>query len=165
MPICTDMRSPHAIAPVLGVLAGLLALSPSASAPAQAGPSDEVPALVVVVRGLRSDDGNLAGALFASASTFPREGHEVASCGGSIRRGTAICRFSRVPAGRYAVAVMHDENANGRFDRGFLGIPQEGYGFSRDARGNMSAPSFESAAFDWSGEGFLELPIQIQYGF
>ena len=58
---------------------------------------------------------------------------------------------------------MHDEDGDGQFDTGFLGIPNEGYGFSSDARGTMGPPSFDSAAFDYDGETQL-VPITIRYG-
>ena len=50
-------------------------------------------------------------------------------------------------AGTYAVAVYHDENGNGAFDQGFLGIPLEDYGFSNDAGAFFGPPSFAEAAF------------------
>lgn len=49
-----------------------------------------------------------------------------------------------VPAGQYAVNVIHDKNNNNKLDTNFLGIPTEGWGCSNDARGFMSAPSFKS---------------------
>jgi uncharacterized protein (DUF2141 family) len=35
-----------------------------------------------------------------------------------------------LPVGRYAVAVYHDLNDNGKLDKNVLGIPKEPYGFS-----------------------------------
>ncbi len=62
------------------------------------------------------------------------------------KKGEVEAVFTNLPPGTYAVAAYHDENANGEFDQGFLGFPLEGYGFSNDARGFLSAPSFSSAA-------------------
>ena len=36
-------------------------------------------------------------------------------------------------------------------DKNFIGIPKEQYGFSNNAMGRMSAPSFEQAKFKVSG--------------
>jgi hypothetical protein len=47
---------------------------------------------------------------------------------------------------RYAVIVFHDENDNGLLDENAMGVPVEGYGFSNDAQGFLSAPSFNAAA-------------------
>ena len=56
--------------------------------------------------------------------------------------------FENIPNGKYAIMAYHDENNNGKLDTNFLGIPKEGYGFSNNAKGKFSAPSFEKASFD-----------------
>lgn len=55
--------------------------------------------------------------------------------------------FENVPAGRYAIAVYHDENLNGIMDANQKGIPAEGYGFSMKSK-FLGRPGFEQAAFD-----------------
>jgi len=70
-----------------------------------------------------------------------------------------------VAPGRYALQVHHDHNGNGHMDFGFLHIPREGYGFSRDARPGFGPPDFEDAAFDVGDEDvFLELSLQHMGG-
>jgi uncharacterized protein (DUF2141 family) len=54
--------------------------------------------------------------------------------------------FRDLPSGTYAVAVVHDENANGRLDT-FAKIPREGYGFSRNAPVRFGPPEFGEASF------------------
>jgi len=56
--------------------------------------------------------------------------------------------FAGVAPGTYAVMVFHDENNNGKLDQASNGMPLEGYGFSRNARGHWGPPSFEAARFD-----------------
>jgi uncharacterized protein (DUF2141 family) len=53
-----------------------------------------------------------------------------------------------LPPGKYAVAAYVDNNKNGRQDKNFLGVPQEKYGFSNDARGTFGPPSFAEAEFE-----------------
>jgi uncharacterized protein (DUF2141 family) len=60
------------------------------------------------------------------------------------RAGAVEFRFPNVPPGRYAVAVYHDVNGNGRLDRSAIGFPQEPYGFSNDI-GRTSIPTFQAA--------------------
>ncbi len=52
-----------------------------------------------------------------------------------VRDREARCDFEDIPPGRYALAVIHDENMNGKLDANWLGVPKEGYGFSNDAKG------------------------------
>ena len=59
----------------------------------------------------------------------------------------ARCDFEGIPAGTYALVVLHDENMNGKVDTNWIGIPKEGYGFSNDAKASFSAPSFKDASF------------------
>ena len=66
------------------------------------------------------------------------------------RKGAAklTFQFEENRQGRYAVMLFHDENGNGAFDKSANGMPLEGYGCSRNAKGHFGPPSFEEAAFD-----------------
>lgn len=65
--------------------------------------------------------------------------------------GTTTVTIPNVPAGQYAVQAFHDENANGEVDRGMLGIPREGVGFSRNARIGLGPPKWRDAVFVHQG--------------
>ena len=70
--------------------------------------------------------------------------------------------FRDVKPGRYAIALLHDENDNGKADRALGMMPKEGFGFSRDAPVKMAPPKFEAAAFDFSGKA-TALTIKMRY--
>ncbi|MGZ9114881.1 MAG: DUF2141 domain-containing protein [Brevundimonas sp.] len=86
---------------------------------------------------------------------------------GSMRRGEGAVRTALIPRtgrittttlsglapGRYAVAVFHDTDGNGRLSTWPIGLPKEAYGFSRNARGRFGPPAFEAAAFDLPAAG------------
>jgi uncharacterized protein (DUF2141 family) len=59
-----------------------------------------------------------------------------------------VIKFPGVTPGSYAVMVYHDENLNGRLDKSANGMPQEGWGFSRNARGHYGPPTFDDARID-----------------
>lgn len=65
--------------------------------------------------------------------------------------GTTTVTITGVPAGHYAAQSFHDENHNGKVDRGLFGIPKEGIGFSRDAPIRMSPPKWVDAEFAFPG--------------
>lgn len=49
---------------------------------------------------------------------------------------------------RYAVNILHDENANGKIDKGFI-LPKEGIGFSNySSVGPMNRPNFSKALLE-----------------
>ena len=55
----------------------------------------------------------------------------------------SVFHIKDLPIGEYAVRAFHDENNNGKLDKGMFGQPIEGWGVSNDARGFMSAPPFK----------------------
>ncbi len=56
-----------------------------------------------------------------------------------------VYKFKDIPYGDYAVSVHHDEDNNGEVNTNWLGIPNEGFGASNDAKGNFGPPTFEDA--------------------
>jgi len=79
-----------------------------------------------------------------------------------IRDTQAHCDFLAIPPGTYALAVIHDENRNGKLDTNWMGIPTEGYGFSNEAKALLGPPSFSAAKFQYDG-GTLNLTISLRY--
>ena len=63
-----------------------------------------------------------------------------------------MLEFKDLKPGRYALAVYHDENGNGEFDRTWIGLPAEGLGFSNGAWIGLGPPSFEEAAVTLKGQ-------------
>jgi uncharacterized protein (DUF2141 family) len=119
--------------------------------------------LHVTVKGLRNDNGNVLLALYNGKAGFPENAEKaVDKVSVSIRDGKAQADFQLSRSGSYAVCVLHDENNNGVMDKGLFGVPLEGYGFSNDAMGVMSAPSFEDAAVRVSGSEH-HIVINIKY--
>lgn len=70
--------------------------------------------------------------------------------------------FKGVKPGRYAIALLHDENDNGKADRALMMMPTEGFGFSRDAKVSMGPPKFKNAAFDVT-DADQALSIKMRY--
>ncbi|MGE3691728.1 MAG: DUF2141 domain-containing protein [Novosphingobium sp.] len=67
------------------------------------------------------------------------------------RAGSTTVTVANVPAGNYAAQAFHDENDSGEIDRGMFGIPNEGVGFSRNARIRLSPPKWKDAWFVHQG--------------
>lgn len=68
--------------------------------------------------------------------------------------------FADLPAGKYAVMVIHDKNSNGKLDSNIIGIPKEGYGFSNNPK-VMRQPTFAEASFD-IGKDDLSIAIELR---
>ena len=65
-----------------------------------------------------------------------------------------------VPEGIYAIALFVDANKNMKIDKNFLGIPKEQYGFSNNAMGTLSGPSFEQAKFQVKGNSTQNIKLK-----
>jgi uncharacterized protein (DUF2141 family) len=118
--------------------------------------------LTVEAQGLRSERGQVLCFLYAGPAGFPADPQRaVAKVAAPIAQGAATCRFGAVAPGAYAVAVVHDENGNGRLDRNLVGIPSEGVGASMNPVTHFGPPTFEQARFVHAGA--KTLTVQIHY--
>jgi len=117
----------------------------------------------VEIAGLRNDTGQVFCALYSSPDGFPKDSKKaVAHVTSAISHQHAVCEFSGIASGTFAVSVFHDENSNGKLDTNFIGIPREGVGASNNAKGHHGPPKFHDAAFPFAG-GHLDLQITITY--
>ena len=62
----------------------------------------------------------------------------------------------QLPAGQYAIGVIHDKNSNNQLDTNFLGIPTEDYGFSNSAQ----RPDFEKAKINITHNQTIYITMQ-----
>lgn len=137
-------------------LAFVIAIAGLAQTPASAAD------MALVVNGVANAKGLVMIAVYGGADTFRKDGSEIAAIRLKSRKGGVKVTLNDIPAGTYAVAVYHDENADQKLDANMLGIPSEGYGFSNDARGVMGPPSFEDAAVTLR-DGAATVTIELQY--
>ena len=135
-----------------------------ASFPAIAVAQSPCPGIHVKILDIRNSTGAVACALFESPEGFPTEFLYSATniMVIKIRDTQARCDFEDIAPGTYALAIIHDENMNGKLDTDWLGIPTEGYGFSNDATAALGAPSFSAASFPYDGHT-LDLTISLNY--
>lgn len=140
-------------------LACALAASTDVSAQSRDGGAASVR---VDVSTLRNAKGTLNCRLFAEAASFP-DGDGTRMVRAAIDGMQASCVFDDLPPGIYAVAVVHDENGNGRLDRNFLGIPAEGYGVSNNRTYAMSAPKWEESRFSLLARESAVMRIDLRY--
>jgi uncharacterized protein (DUF2141 family) len=112
---------------------------------------------------LRNSTGQVICTLFNSPMAFPTDSTKaLRQIAVPIKDNAAVCSFSGLAPGKYALVAFHDENSNGKFDRNWLGLPKEGYAFSNNVRPVFSPPSFKAAAFDYGG-GDQWLTLVMRY--
>jgi uncharacterized protein (DUF2141 family) len=118
--------------------------------------------LEVSVAGLRSAKGNVLVCLTSNPKFFPDCGKDPAGIKRAVTAAQArLVHFDAVTPGRYAIALIHDENANNKMDMAIF-LPREGFGFSRNPMIVMGPPKFSQALFPVI-EGGNTQAITIKY--
>lgn len=112
----------------------------------------------VNIIGARASEGQVIGSLFSSKENYLKQPFldQLEPVNGN---GAATCEFFEVPAGRYAVSVVYDEDMDGELDTGFLGIPKEKVGFSNNAKGRFGPPGFDKTSFELGED--VELKVRL----
>jgi uncharacterized protein (DUF2141 family) len=106
--------------------------------------------LTIEVKNLRNAKGIVQFALYNKNGSIPDEDYEnyYKIVKGEIVNGSSTITFKNIPSGKYAVNILHDENKNGKIDKGFI-LPIEGIGFSNfQSIGLTNRPNFSKASFD-----------------
>lgn len=117
--------------------------------------------VTVQVTDLRSSSGQAMFYVYCSGSGFPTKAEQ------ACRKRTAPIVDGRsettipLPAGTYAITVIHDEDGDGELDTNFLGIPREGLGSSNNPRGGFGPPDFEDAKVELTDD--LTLSVSLVY--
>lgn len=117
--------------------------------------------LEVVVKNVKDAKGTVRVGIFKDDKTFLKDawkGQVVKAESGEVR-----VTFEDVPAGTYAISIIHDENENGELDSNFFGMPKEGFGFSNDAMGTFGPPDFSKASFAVTATGSKNMAISLRY--
>lgn len=140
-----------------GLALGGLAAMLVAAAPARAGE------VVITVTDMRNTKGVVRACMSTRADIFPKCIKDPAAYRVVVpASGKVEIRFANVKPGNYAIALLHDENDNGKADRAMGMMPKEGYGFSRDAPVRMAPPKFAHAVFAVP-EGTSRVTIKMRY--
>lgn len=127
------------------------------AAPAHAG------SVTLTVTDLRSSEGVVRACLTTMESAFPRCARDPNSQTVIVPAGeTVTIRFNNVRPGSYAIALLHDENEDGKANRVLGMAPREGYGFSRDAPVRMAPPDWDDAVFEM-GTASKRMTITMRY--
>ncbi len=117
--------------------------------------------LTVTVEGVQNKGGTILVGLFDDSGEFP-DGEMIDGAEYELRSGGSVeIVIENIPAGDYAVSVLHDANDNGDIDMNDQGMPLEGFGFSNNAMGEMGPPDFDAAAFSIDED--MEIEVTLLY--
>ena len=124
-------------------------------------PNAETFSLTIEVKNLRNEKGVVQFALYNKDGSIPDEDYEnyYKIVKGEIVNGSSTITFKNIPTGKYAVNILHDENKNGKIDKGFI-LPIEGIGFSNfQSIGLTNRPNFSKASFELKGNKTINVKV------
>ena len=117
--------------------------------------------LAIKVDNLRSTRGLIHACITASRAHFPACEKDPKARKATAPASARLVKLTGLPTGPYAVAIFHDQNSNRKMDK-MMGIPREGFGFSRSPVVRFGPPKFEQVVITL-GPGLTQQTIRIQY--
>lgn len=109
---------------------------------------EESTTIKVLIPNFKNNNGHVLVSLFKSEEGFPDNPMKAfRSKEAVIIKKQSTLEFNDLPDGRYAIAVLHDENDDRIMNKNWLGLPKESYGFSNNVMGTFGPPSFDRASF------------------
>lgn len=107
--------------------------------------------LIIEFSGFDNNDGEFGAALAANAEQFlGQEKDAIKILRTPLRNQRVTWVIDQLPYGDYAIVSYHDENNNHHYDKNFLGIPVEDYGFSNNLTVKNQVPDFDQARFSFN---------------
>ncbi len=121
----------------------------------------ETYSLTVKVEKLQNSKGVVQFALYNKDGSIPDEDYKnyYRLEKAKIVNGKSEITFKNLPKGIYAVNILHDENNNGKVDKGLL-LPKEGIGFSNyQTIGLRNRPGFSKASFELNADKTIDVTV------
>ncbi|HUI84950.1 MAG TPA: DUF2141 domain-containing protein [Candidatus Binatia bacterium] len=127
------------------------------SAPA----SGEGYTLTVIVEGVDNRDGNIGVLVFNSPKGWAEDrGAALRDVVVDAHPGVVTVTIPKLPAGEYAVSIVHDVNRNHKLDRNWLGKPTEQWGISNNPHAVIKTPSYNVAKFKLDHDAEIHVKMQ-----
>ncbi len=116
----------------------------------------------VQMTGMKNDKGFVVVGLYKQSDGFPFDAAKAyKGAKAKVKNGKAVVSFKNIPAGTYAIAVLHDEDDNMKMARKVTGLPDEEYGFSNDAKAIFGPPNFDKASFEHKEQQVIHIQMKL----
>lgn len=113
--------------------------------------SEKTYTLTIVVTSLRNNDGKIQLDVYKNQKEFEarysNKERRIYLPKKNLVNGTVTFVFKNLPEGTYGVAIMDDENSNGKIDYGWV-LPSEGFGFGDYWHQKWRTPTFDDFKFN-----------------
>lgn len=127
-------------------LVGWMLLAASLVSPALA--QGQTATLVIHIEDVSPKGGLVRLGLYDEAGYPNDDSKPIASADVKAEAGRTTITLNNLAPGTYAIQTYQDINSNDKMDTSWFGIPQEPFGFSRDAQPKLSKPRFAAVKFE-----------------
>lgn len=119
--------------------------------------------LTVVVNGIRHQKGEICFRVYANEKGFPMSDTSEVQSGCTRITGKSLTKhFYGLKPGKYAVAIVDDQNGNHKLDTDFFGIPKEGFGISNNPTVSIQTgtPKFNKSSFTVNKDTTINISVK-----
>ncbi len=117
--------------------------------------------LTVKITELQNGDGHLMISYWDKPDGFPDDSFTKELIFKDLNSPSHTFKISGLPYGEYALAALHDENTDAEMNYNWVGIPKEGFAFSRNYNVTIRAPRWEESVIQLnSPEKTIEMKMQ-----
>lgn len=115
----------------------------------------------LTISNIENGKGVLSVAIYGTEGTFGKEDGVVKEVQVAPKRGSVSTQIT-LPAGDYAIIILHDENKNKEMDTGFMGMPKEGYGCSNNKMSLIGIPKRDKSLFSLNAGSTQNMTITLR---
>lgn len=116
--------------------------------------------LKISLENIRNRNGNILISIFTSEDGFPD--NERKSFKSWVLKPEKMLDLGLIPTGKYALALLHDEDENYTMTYNMFRLPKEGFAFSNNKASLLKRPDFKTAVFH-HGEKGTQLDLKLIY--
>lgn len=106
--------------------------------------------LTLIIRNLKSASAPVIVSVYGTNSKFPDPHGQLKEYKFKPHSNVLTAKITNLKFGTYAIATYQDENSSGEIDKNFIGMPTEGYAFSKNFKPTVKAPNFDQCRFDYN---------------
>ena len=120
--------------------------------------------LKIEIQNIRIPEGQIILSYYTNEETWLDEkftDHEIKFSKESVADGKMTVAIENLEPGIYGIAFSDDENGDDKLNSNWLGIPKEGFGFSRNFKVHRRKPRWEEGKFRLERD--TTIVINVQY--
>ncbi len=106
--------------------------------------------LTLIIGNLKSNSAPVIVSVYGTTSKFPDPHGQLKEYKFKPHGNVLTAKITNLKFGTYAIATYQDENSSGEIDKNFIGMPTEGYAFSKNFKPTVKAPNFDQCRFDYN---------------